>query len=348
MGPGTLIIIGLLMLVLLGWIFWPQKGLLAIITRMRMNTLKVQLEDALKFLFDCEYKNISCGLNSIAGNLNISTNKTTTILERLQVMGLIEPLGDSFHLTDSGRSYALRVIRVHRIWERYLADETSIDPKKWHGEADIKEHQISFEEAEKLAGQIGNPVFDPHGDPIPSSIGELPDNKAITLTEMKEGQLGLIVHIEDEPGYIYDQLTALGLYPGMHIYLLDVTRDKITFAAEGEEHILTPLFASAISIELQQEEKESFSHKHELLSSLDVGEKAEIVGISPKCRGQQRRRLLDLGMVPGTIISAEIKSASGDPVGYKIMGATIGIRKKQADLVYITKNKKEYGRTAEL
>ncbi|HMU48028.1 MAG TPA: metal-dependent transcriptional regulator [Chitinophagaceae bacterium] len=344
--PVTLLLVGVLVLCLLTWVFWPGRGLLASLNRMQKNTLKVQIEDALKFLFDCEYKNIPCGLNSVAGNLAVSAGKATTILEHLVDMGLIHSKGELFKLTDAGRSYALRIIRVHRIWEKYLADETSVDQKKWHGEADLKEHQLTSEAAEKLSAQIGNPVYDPHGDPIPSVEGEMPDNKAISLTDMKEGEIGLIVHIEDEPGYIYDQLTALGFYPGMQVYILDVTNEKITFAAEGEEHILTPLFASAISIELLEVNEKPVNQKSELLSSLKVGEKAEILGISPKCRGQQRRRLLDLGIVPGTIVTAEIKSSSGDPVGYRVMGATIAIRKKQAELIFINKNFKENGTAA--
>ena len=336
MQPGTIILIGVVVLAILAWVFWPRVGLLALIARMRMNSLKVKLEDALKFLFDCEYKSISCNLNSIAGNLNISTNKAAAILERLQDMGLTDLKDDSIHLTDSGRSYALRIIRVHRIWEQYLADKTGVDQKEWHKAADKKEHFISFEAAEKLAGQIGNPVFDPHGDPIPTIKGELPEHKGINLSNLKEGEIGRIVHMEDEPGAIYEQLVALGLYPGMEVFVLDVTDSKIIFAAEGEEHILTPLFASAITVELLQK-KEPFIHKSVLLSSLTIGEKAEVVGISPNCRGQQRRRLLDLGVVPGTIISADIKSPSGDPVGYRIMGAIIGIRRSQADLIFINK-----------
>ena len=336
MKPEILILIGGLLLVMLGWVFWPRVGLLALIARLRMNSLKVKLEDALKFLFDCEYKSTSCNLNSIAGNLNISTNKAAAILEQLQAMGLTELKDNSIHLSDSGRSYALRIIRVHRIWEQYLADKTGVDQKEWHKAADKKEHFISFEAAEKLAGQIGNPVFDPHGDPIPTIKGELPEHKGINLSNLKEGEIGRIVHMEDEPGAIYEQLVALGLYPGMEVFVLDVTDSKIIFAAEGEEHILTPLFASAITVELLQK-KEPFIHKSVLLSSLTIGEKAEVVGISPNCRGQQRRRLLDLGVVPGTIISADIKSPSGDPVGYRIMGAIIGIRKSQADLIFINK-----------
>jgi len=75
--------------------------------------------------------------------------------------------------------------------------------------------------------------------------------------------------------------------------------------------------------------------KHDVLSSLKIGEQAEVVGISPNCRGQQRRRLMDLGIVPGSNISAVMKSASGDPVGYRVMGTTIGIRKQHADQVFI-------------
>lgn len=339
MTPAALLITGVLVLAVLVWVFWPQKGLLAIITRLRMNTRKVQLEDALKFMFDCEYKNIPCSLHSIAGNLNISSNTAATILDRLQSLGLIVSKDDTVELTDSGRSYALRIIRVHRIWEKYLAEETGIDHKEWHGAADVKEHTLSAEDAEKLAGQIGNPVFDPHGDPIPSAMGELPAHRGKSLSTLKEGDSGQIIHIEDEPGYVYEQLTALGLYPGMQVYVLDVTNGKITFAANGEEHVLTSLFASAITVDLFQTREPVTTEKHELLSSLNIGEQAEIVGISPKCMGQQRRRLLDLGIVPGTVVSAEIKSASGDPVGYRIKGATIGIRKNQADQVFVVNKK---------
>jgi len=336
MHPGNLIIIGILSMILLAWIYWPRKGLLAMIRRAARNSLKVQLEDALKFLFDCEYRKVPSGLHSIAGNLNISSSKTAEILDHLQQMDLIISKGDHFELTDAGRSYALRIIRVHRIWEKYLADETSINETEWHRVADQKEHEITAESADKVASQIGNPVFDPHGDPIPTSEGEMPQYKGKSLATLKEGDIGRILHIEDEPASIYEQLTALGIYPGMQIYVLDVSAGRISFAAEGQEQVLTPLFASAITVELVPDIK-PIVQKHELLSSLQPGEKAEVIGISPHCRGQQRRRLLDLGIVPGTVVSSVIQSPSGDPTGYSIMGAVIGIRKSQADLIYITR-----------
>ncbi len=333
---GFTLLIGLVFLILLIWVFWPKKGGLAILTRMRENSQKAMLEDSLKFMFDCEYRHTSCDMLSIAGNLDISADKASEVTERLLSMGLINMDGQIVSLTDIGRSYALRVIRVHRIWERYFADETSINQADWHNAACRIEHHVTVEDTEKLAAQMGHPVFDPHGDPIPTPTGELPAPTGLPLNHMEEGQIGRIIHIEDEPRSVYEQLVVLGLYPGMQVYITDVAENKITFAADGDECSLTPLFANHITVE-PVTEKEAIAEKYELLSSLQIGENAEVIGISPNCRGQQRRRLMDMGIVPGSFVSAVIKSASGDPVGYRVLGTTVGIRVREADLIFINR-----------
>jgi DtxR family Mn-dependent transcriptional regulator len=334
--PGLLLTIGVLAIGLLTGLFWPGNGLIDRLRRTRRNTERVLLEDALKFMFDCAYKNLPCGLNSIAGNLHISTDRAAKLMERLGELGLATLQTQSFALTDAGRSYALRIIRIHRIWEKYLAEETGADPLEWHGAADDKEHQLTSEAAEALAARIGNPVFDPHGDPIPTATGELPALAGVPLRALKPGEIARIVHIEDEPKAVYQQLVAMGLYPGMQVYLLEKRDEKIVFAADGAECILAPLFAESITVE-HLPEHAPMRAPHNVLAELKLGESATIAGISPNCRGQQRRRLMDLGIVPGARISAEIESASGDPVGYRILGATIGIRKSQAELIFITK-----------
>lgn len=335
-GPGLMLGYGLLAVTGLIWVFWPGKGLWARLSRGRMNTQRVLLEDALKYLFDCEYRQHPCELNSLAGNLNISLDKASRLVERLLQMGLISMGEQGLSLTDTGRSYALRVIRVHRIWERYLADETGVAQADWHHEADRMEHQVSPEATDRLAAQMGNPVFDPHGDPIPSAEGELPELRGKPLSQLREGDLGRIVHIEDEPKSIYEQLVVEGLYPGMPVYVTDVAENRITFATDGDECTLTPLFASHITVEVMPG-KAPQRAKNALLSSLEVGESAEVASISPNCRGQQRRRLMDLGIIPGSKITAEVRSASGDPVGYRVLGTTIGIRKQEADLIFINR-----------
>jgi DtxR family Mn-dependent transcriptional regulator len=331
--PGLALLIGVGVLLALALILWPKKGLFSLWRRSWLVTQRVLLEDALKFLFDCEYKNLLCGLNTIAGHLNISSDKATKLLDRLTSMGLISLDKDTIRLTDEGCSYALRIIRVHRVWEKYLADETGIRQAEWHGAADQKEHYLSIEEADRLAMQIGNPVFDPHGDPIPSSKGEIPAHTGKPLSSLKEGDIATLVHIEDEPHSIYAQLMALGLYPGMQIYVLDIADGKMRFAANGDECTLTSLFASNITVKLIPQIV--VQEKSDVLSSLKLGEKAEVKGISPYCRGQQRRRLMDLGIIPGTMVTAELKSATGDPIAYKVLGANIAIRKNQADHIFI-------------
>jgi len=332
-----MILIALALIGLLAWIFWPKKGLIAFISKRKLNDERVLLEDALKYLFECEYRKSSCEMNSLAGALNISGDRVSKLIQYLQGMGLINMNNNSISLTDSGRSYSLRVIRVHRIWERYLADETGTAQPDWHEKACEIEHFVTDADTEKIAAQMGNPVFDPHGDPIPTAEGELPESKGKSLSTLQEGEIGRIIHIEDEPRSIYEQLVVLGLYPGMQVYVTDVTADKITFAANGDECTLTPLFATHITVE-PLSSKTRVTQKQDILSELKVGEKAEVIGISPNCRGQQRRRLMDMGIVPGSLITAQMISASGDPIGYRVMGTTVGIRRQQADLIFINKN----------
>jgi DtxR family Mn-dependent transcriptional regulator len=223
---------------------------------------------------------------------------------------------------------------VHRLWEKYLADETSIKENEWHQKAEEIEHNLTPEQADQLAAQIGNPVFDPHGDPIPSSSGALPIKKGKPLTEMKSGEFGNIIHIEDEPFAIYSQILAEGLYPGMQIRMIESSDKRIKFIANGEECILSPLIAKNITVGVLQLEK-IVEGKFKTLSSLKIGEEGTILGISKALRGQQRRRLMDLGIVPGTKIEAKLESLTGDPVAYRVRGTSVALRKQQTDKIYL-------------
>jgi len=249
-------------------------------------------------------------------------------------MGLVSAKKNELSLTADGRSYALRVVRVHRLWEKYLADETSVTENEWHQKAEEIEHILTPEQADLLAAQIGNPVFDPHGDPIPSASGELPIKKGKLLTEMKINEFANIIHVEDEPHAIYSQILAEGLYPGMQIRMMEISDKRVKFVANGEECILSPLIAKNITVGVLQLEKH-IEGKFKALSSLKIGEEGIILGIAKALRGQQRRRLMDLGIVPGTKIEAELQSLTGDPVAYRVRGTTVALRKQQTDKIYL-------------
>jgi DtxR family Mn-dependent transcriptional regulator len=100
--------------------------------------------------------------------------------------------------------------------------------------------------------------------------------------------------------------------------------------------VLAPIAAaniSAMPIETTQPTTGLYGDR---LDSLKPGEQAKVVGLSPRSRGPERRRLLDLGILSGTVISAELSSPGGDPIAYRIRGALIALRKEQAQLIHIT------------
>ena len=74
----------------------------------------------------------------------------------------------------------------------------------------------------------------------------------------------------------------------------------------------------------------------ESLADLEPGRKAQIVSISRACRGTERRRLMDLGILPGTLVEAEVTSPGGDPTAYRIRGALIALRRQQAHYIHIS------------
>ncbi len=73
------------------------------------------------------------------------------------------------------------------------------------------------------------------------------------------------------------------------------------------------------------------------LTALAIGKRSQVIGISKQCRGAERRRFLDLGILPGTQIRAEMRSPSGDPVAYRIRGALIALRAEQAQYIWVRK-----------
>lgn len=332
--PGTALMIAALVLALVALVFWPRLGLYARMQRGRLSTERVLIEDALKHLYDREYRNIFGTLESVSGALSISRDRAAKLLARLEALQLIETRGSGFRLTPEGSSYALRIIRVHRLWERYLADETGLAATEWHHEAERLEHVTSEAAAEALASQMGNPVYDPHGDPIPTASGELPPRRGRPLIDLPPGELAQIIHIEDEPAVLYKQLVAQGLHPGMRIKIIDKSAERLRFVADGEEVRLAPVAASNITVvPLPAEVK--MPGPYETLASLGLGERGVVTGLSPQCRGAQRRRLMDLGIVPGTEVTAELRSGAGDPMAYDIRGASIALRRDQASLIHI-------------
>lgn len=336
--PLTALIIAGIVIAVVTAIVIPKYGVMARWNRAKRGIKRVLIEDALKHVYDCEYNYIPCTVHSIAGTLVIPSDDAASLVARLSSMGLLVSHESGIKLTPEGNSYALRVIRVHRLWERYLADETSVPQTEWHSSAERQEHKLSPEQTDALAAQIGNPHFDPHGDPIPTASGEIPPRKGSSLLTMNAGEFGVITHIEDEPEAVYAQLSAQGLYVGMSLMMIERSNERVRFAADGEEIVLAPVIAGNITVEPATSEERKIVAPMETLASINVGEEVTVLNISKACRGQQRRRLLDLGIVPGTRVRAEMKSATGDPTAYNVRGALVALRKNHAQMVFVQRN----------
>jgi DtxR family Mn-dependent transcriptional regulator len=146
-----------------------------------------------------------------------------------------------------------------------------------------------------------------------------------------------IIHIEDEPEAIYAQLVAEGLFPGMNARLIEISSQRLRVWAGGDEHILAPLVAANISVVPLTQEAAAKPNGGLPLSDLATGEQGQVLALSPRFRGAERRRMLDLGILPGTLIQPEMTSPSGDPTAYRVRGALIALRKEQARLIQVAR-----------
>jgi DtxR family Mn-dependent transcriptional regulator len=203
------------------------------------------------------------------------------------------------------------------------------------GALDISVNQAAHILNDLEARELVQIRYDPHGDPIPTAAGDLQPHGGKPLTAMDVDVPLRIVHIEDEPDVVYAQLVAEGLHPGMEARLTEISPQRVRFWAGDDEHVLAPVVAANISVCPLPEPEKVEPSPGERLSSLKPGEAGRVLNISPTSRGAERRRLMDLGIVPGTVIAAEFLSPSGDPMAYRVRGALIALRQEQADLINI-------------
>ena len=319
-------------------LFWPERGVYWRWEHVLRASERVLSEDALKHLFDCEYRQLTGTLQGVTGALGISEDRAAALLGRLQELELVESSAGEYRLTGEGRSQALQIIRIHRLLEHHFSEDTGMDAAAWHRQADRLEHQTSPEETEAMAARLGHPRFDPHGDPIPTASGEMRPVVAVPLSDLGPGDKGLVAHIEDEPTVIYKELLAADLHIGMQIRVLETGPDMIRLMVDSKEHTFSRVVADNLSVS-KLLEGETLQGPFETLSALDPGESATVVTISAACRGAERRRLMDLGLLPGTEVCAELQGPGGDPTGYRIRGAVIALRRLQAERIQVQRHK---------
>ena len=318
-------------------LIWPRIGLAPRLRRLLLLSERVRLEDAVKHIYTCERTGRVCSLESLAGRLEVSRARAAALLSRLTAMALVRTGGAGPTLTDEGRQSALRLVRTHRMWERYLADRTGVPASEWHDEAERMEHALSADEVDALDTRLGHPRWDPHGDPIPTPAGDIPPDQGLGLVSVDPGRTVEILHLEDEPREIYDALLRDGLLLGGRLDVVARTDSSIRVRGGGREWEIDTVAAGNVTVQYLPLGERAETSRTTLVDAAS-GETVRVLNISRACQGTQRRRLLDLGVVRGTPITPELASAAGDPVAYRIRGALIALRRTQAAWIQVERD----------
>jgi DtxR family Mn-dependent transcriptional regulator len=308
-------------------------SLLAWWKRLRRTRQRVLTEDALKHLHTCEWQGHRATTDSLAGALGLNRRAAIRLSARIQSQGWVTLARGGLRLTADGERLALQVIRAHRLWERYLADEARMPLAGVHAEADRREHRRDSETILALEAALGYPQTDPHGDPIPTAEGELPHKRSRPLSEWPISRPATIVHLEDEPEAIFSQIAAEGLRPGQRIKVIEADEHRIVFADDGDTHVLAPVVAANIFVIAAEPDGEQAPIDR--LTALEPGRSGIVHRLDDALQGFTRRRLLDLGLTPGAEITTEFASFLGDPVAYRVRGSLIALRRDQARHVLV-------------
>ena len=100
-------------------------------------------------------------MNSVAGALQVGNDEAAVLLAEMERGGLVSLDRGRLRLRQAGRELALHVVRAHRLWESYLAEQTGVAECEWHHRAERQEHLLSPQEADALAARLGHPMRDP-------------------------------------------------------------------------------------------------------------------------------------------------------------------------------------------
>ncbi|MGH9372491.1 MAG: metal-dependent transcriptional regulator, partial [Vicinamibacterales bacterium] len=101
------------------------------------------IEDALKHLFDQEYRGRRGSFASLRGMLGLNDRRLMQLVARMQQQGLVKASGQEFQLTAEGERVARQVVRAHRLLERYFADEARLPLRDVHAAAERREHALT-------------------------------------------------------------------------------------------------------------------------------------------------------------------------------------------------------------
>lgn len=176
------------------------------------------VEDYLKAIYRLSVGGQPVSTSDIAELLGLSAPSVSGMIRRLSEQGMLQHVPyRGVELTAAGRIVALRMLRRHRLLEAYLVGFLGYTWDTVHPEAERLEHAVSDVMIERMAAALGNPQFDPHGDPIPDAEGHIRQLSYTPLSDITPGEAVQIGRVATSDPERLRYLENSGLKPGTSV-----------------------------------------------------------------------------------------------------------------------------------
>ena len=180
-----------------------------------------RLDEYLETIYKLEQEEHHVRSVQVSSHLNVSPPSASEMLGRMHDNGYINIKKGSVCLTKKGEKAAKKIIRKHRLSERFLVDLLGMSIEEAHDEACKLEHAISDKVEESLAKKLGEPSTCPHGHPIPDKHGKILAEKLVKLDSLKNGDQAVIKQVYEEDSKMLQYLASLGLLPETKIKVIE-------------------------------------------------------------------------------------------------------------------------------
>jgi DtxR family Mn-dependent transcriptional regulator len=202
-------------------------------------------EEYCECIFELKEDDLDVIQARIADRLQVSRPAVSEMMRRLEHEGLISTDG-GIKLTAAGVALAERVVRRHRLAERFLTDVLQLSWAEAHHEAGKWEHVMSESVETAIDRLLGNPTTCPHGNPIPGS--DYVEPSAAPLATLDVGRRFTVSRIPEEleftPGLL-EFLEESELMPGVDGTVTAISPDGTLTVEIGGHHVGVGAFASS-------------------------------------------------------------------------------------------------------
>ena len=178
-------------------------------------------ENYIKSIYHLQQETGLVNTNSLAAEMQTRAASVTDMLKKLKTKKLLQyEKYKGFKLNEAGKKAALDVVRKHRLWEFFLVEKLKFDWDKVHSIAEDLEHISSEELIHRLDNFLGNPSFDPHGDPIPDKHGKIPVINQQSLSDIPLKKTVTVSSVSNQTAQMLEMLKHYNIALGTSITVL--------------------------------------------------------------------------------------------------------------------------------